>query len=106
LEDLPLSEVEEKFATIIVAQFGVDSASITPATRFLEDLQADSLAVVELIITVEEAFDIEIPDDVAAGHAERRRFYAVLHLDGIRSPLDAVRAAIVSKTKPAGHSRR
>lgn len=55
----------EKIREILVEQFGVDESSITPDTSFVDDLGADSLDVVELIMAIEEAFDMEIPDGEA-----------------------------------------
>lgn len=55
----------EKICEVLVAQFGVDKSAIKPETSFIDDLGADSLDVVELIMAIEEAFDIEIPDEVA-----------------------------------------
>ncbi len=49
---------------IVVEQLGVDEATITPETSF-EDLNADSLDIVELIMALEEAFDLDIPDEEA-----------------------------------------
>jgi len=60
-----MSDLEERLASILVAQFEVDAGSITPATRFQKDLKADSLEVVELIMTVEETFNIVVDDDAA-----------------------------------------
>lgn len=50
---------------IIVEQLGVDEASVTPEARFIDDLGADSLDIVELIMALEEEFDLEIPDEEA-----------------------------------------
>ncbi len=55
----------EKIREVIVAQFGVDESAVNLETSFIDDLGADSLDVVELIMAIEEAFDIEIPDDMA-----------------------------------------
>ncbi len=55
----------EKICEVLVAQFGVDKSAIKLGTSFVDDLGADSLDVVELIMAIEEAFDIEIPDEVA-----------------------------------------
>jgi acyl carrier protein len=55
--------VEEKVKQIIVEQLQVDEAEVTPGASFQEDLGADSLDVVELVMQFEEAFDIEIPDE-------------------------------------------
>jgi acyl carrier protein len=57
--------VEEKVKTIIVEQLQVDEAEVTPGASFQEDLGADSLDVVELVMQFEEAFDLEIPDEDA-----------------------------------------
>jgi acyl carrier protein len=57
--------VEEKIKGIIVDQLQVDEAEVTPGASFQEDLGADSLDVVELVMQFEEAFDIEIPDEAA-----------------------------------------
>jgi acyl carrier protein len=58
-------EVEEKVKGIIAEQLGVEISSVTPDASFTEDLGADSLDAVELIMAIEEAFDIEIPDEEA-----------------------------------------
>ena len=57
--------VEEKVKQIIVEQLGVDEGEVTPNASFVDDLGADSLDTVELVMAFEEAFDIEIPDDEA-----------------------------------------
>jgi len=59
------AEIEEKVKGIIAEQLGVEVASVTPDASFTEDLGADSLDAVELIMAIEEAFDIEIPDEEA-----------------------------------------
>ena len=55
----------EKVRDIIVEQLGVDASAVKPDTAFIDDLGADSLDVVELIMALEEAFDMEIPDTEA-----------------------------------------
>ena len=50
---------------IIVEQLGVDDAQVTPDAHFIDDLGADSLDTVELILSFEEAFNISIPDEEA-----------------------------------------
>lgn len=55
----------EKIREVIVEQFGIDESAVTPDTAFIDDLGADSLDVVELIMALEEAFDMEIPDEEA-----------------------------------------
>lgn len=58
-------DVEGKVKKIIVEQLGVDEAEVTPDASFVEDLGADSLDTVELIMVLEEEFGIEIPDEDA-----------------------------------------
>lgn len=60
-----MPSVEEKVKQIIVEQLGVDEAEVTPTAHFVDDLGADSLDIVELVMTFEEAFEIEIPDEEA-----------------------------------------
>ena len=55
----------DKVKAIVVEQLGVDEAEVTIDSTFIDDLGADSLDIVELIMAFEEEFDIEIPDDVA-----------------------------------------
>jgi acyl carrier protein len=57
--------VEEKVKQIIVDQLGVEPADVTAASSFVDDLGADSLDRVELVMALEETFDIEIPDEAA-----------------------------------------
>jgi len=56
---------EKKFKEIIVDRLGVDPNEITPEASFIDDLGADSLDTVELVMALEEEFDIEIPDEDA-----------------------------------------
>ena len=55
----------EKIKNIIVEQLGIDESKVTPEASFIDDLGADSLDMVELIMAIEEEFDIEIPDSDA-----------------------------------------
>ncbi|MBQ3225622.1 MAG: acyl carrier protein [Clostridia bacterium] len=55
----------EKVKAIVVEQLGVDESAVTPDASFLDDLGADSLDIVELIMALEEEFDLEIPDGEA-----------------------------------------
>jgi acyl carrier protein len=64
MEDRPMS-VEERVKSIIVEQLGVDADEVTPDASFVEDLGADSLDQVELIMAFEEEFGVEISDDEA-----------------------------------------
>ncbi|HKA36737.1 MAG TPA: acyl carrier protein [Thermoanaerobaculia bacterium] len=57
--------VEDKVKSIIVEQLGVDANEVTPEASFVDDLGADSLDTVELVMAFEEAFNIEIPDEAA-----------------------------------------
>ena len=57
--------VEEKVKSIIVEQLGVDEEEVTPDASFVDDLGADSLDTVELVMAFEEEFGVEIPDDAA-----------------------------------------
>jgi len=57
--------VEEKVKEIIIDQLGVDDKQVTATASFIDDLGADSLDTVELVMALEEEFDIEIPDDEA-----------------------------------------
>jgi acyl carrier protein len=57
--------VEDKVKEIIVDQLGVDEKQVTSEANFIDDLGADSLDTVELVMALEEEFDIEIPDEEA-----------------------------------------
>jgi len=57
--------VQEKVKGIIVEQLGVDPEKVKLEAKFIEDLGADSLDIVELVMAMEEEFDIEIPDEDA-----------------------------------------
>ena len=57
--------IEEKVKDIIVEQLGVNPEQVTPQASFIEDLGADSLDIVELVMAFEEEFGVEIPDDAA-----------------------------------------
>lgn len=58
-------EVKEKVKQIIVEQLGVDEAQVTDGASFVDDLGADSLDIVELVMAFEESFELEIPDEDA-----------------------------------------
>ncbi|OGW17680.1 MAG: acyl carrier protein [Nitrospinae bacterium RIFCSPLOWO2_12_FULL_47_7] len=57
--------IEKKVAEIIVDQLGVDEKQVIPTASFVDDLGADSLDTVELVMALEEEFDVEIPDEDA-----------------------------------------
>ena len=65
LETMSSEEVFDKVKEIIVEQLGVAEDSVTEEASFIDDLGADSLDIVELIMALEEEFDIEIPDSDA-----------------------------------------
>lgn len=60
-----MPSIEEKIRRIIVDQLGVDAGEVTGSSSFVDDLGADSLDRVELVMAFEETFDIEIPDQDA-----------------------------------------
>ena len=62
---MSITEHEAKIIDIIANQLGVDKEMVTPAANIVDDLGADSLDVVELVMALEEAFDTEIPDEDA-----------------------------------------
>ncbi|MES2213155.1 MAG: acyl carrier protein [Pseudomonadota bacterium] len=59
------SSIKDRVIEIIVEQLGLDRGALKPESKFVDDLGADSLATVELIMALEEEFDIEIPDEQA-----------------------------------------
>jgi acyl carrier protein len=58
-------EVFERVKKVIIEQLGVTESAVTSEASFLDDLSADSLDIVELVMALEEEFDIEIPDEDA-----------------------------------------
>lgn len=60
-----MATVSERVMDIVATQLGVSKDQITPETNFVNDLGADSLDQVELVMELEEEFDINIPDDAA-----------------------------------------
>jgi len=61
------SEIEVRVCSIVSKRLGVASKDVRPDSAFIEELGADSLEVVELVMELEEAFDTEIPDDAVEG---------------------------------------
>ncbi|KAE8178114.1 acyl carrier protein [Photobacterium carnosum] len=60
-----MSNIEERVRKIIIEQLGVDEAEVKNEASFVDDLGADSLDTVELVMALEEEFDTEIPDEEA-----------------------------------------
>jgi acyl carrier protein len=62
---MPTTNIEAKVKSIIADQLGVGEDEIKPESSFIEDLGADSLDIVELVMAMEEEFEVEIPDEEA-----------------------------------------
>ncbi len=60
-----MSDVEARVKSVVVEQLGVDESEVTNAASFVDDLGADSLDTVELVMALEEEFGTEIPDEEA-----------------------------------------
>lgn len=60
-----MSEISQKVVDIVVEKLSVDAAEVVPTASFTNDLGADSLDTVELIMALEEAFDLQIPEEDA-----------------------------------------
>ena len=60
-----MSTIEERVKKVVIDQFGVEAEQVTMEASFVDDLGADSLDTVELVMALEEEFDAEIPDDQA-----------------------------------------
>ena len=60
-----MSEIQDQVKKIVVDHLGIDEAKVVPEAKFIDDLGADSLDTVELVMAFEEKFGIEIPDDAA-----------------------------------------
>ena len=60
-----MSSIEDRVKKIVVEQLGVSEDQVTPDASFVDDLGADSLDTVELVMALEEEFDAELPDDQA-----------------------------------------
>ena len=60
-----MSEIADKVKKIVVEHLGVEESKVTPEASFIDDLGADSLDTVELVMAFEEEFGVEIPDDAA-----------------------------------------
>ena len=64
-ENVCMNTIEERVKKIVVEQLGVKAEEVTPASSFTNDLGADSLDIVELVMALEEEFETEIPDEEA-----------------------------------------
>lgn len=64
-EEQVLNSVEERVTDIVVEQLGLERDKVHPESKFVDDLGADSLDTVELVMALEEEFEIEIPDEEA-----------------------------------------
>ena len=60
-----MSEIKEQVTKMVVDHLGIDETKVIPEAKFIDDLGADSLDTVELVMAFEEEFGIEIPDDAA-----------------------------------------
>tara|TARA_Y100000590_G_scaffold86986_1_gene97399 strand:+ start:182 stop:415 length:234 start_codon:yes stop_codon:yes gene_type:complete len=60
-----MSDIQDQVIKIVVDHLGIDESKVTPNSKFIDDLGADSLDTVELVMAFEEKFNIEIPDDAA-----------------------------------------
>ncbi|HBO58762.1 MAG TPA: acyl carrier protein [Alphaproteobacteria bacterium] len=60
-----MSDIAERVKKIVVEHLGVDASKVTDSSSFIDDLNADSLDTVELVMAFEEEFSVEIPDDAA-----------------------------------------
>ena len=60
-----MSDIEGEVKKIVIEHLGIEESKVTPEAKFIDDLGADSLDTVELVMAFEEKFNIEIPDDAA-----------------------------------------
>ena len=60
-----MTDTEKKIKYIVVKHLGIEDTKVTPESKFIDDLGADSLDTVELVMAFEEEFGVEIPDDAA-----------------------------------------
>ena len=68
-----MSDIADRVKKIVVEHLGVEEDKVTEGASFIDDLGADSLDTVELVMAFEEEFGIEIPDDAAENHPDLRR---------------------------------
>jgi acyl carrier protein len=87
-----MASVDERVKQIVVEQLGVDEGEVTASASFVDDLGADSLDRVELVMAFEEAFDLEIPDEDAEKISTVKD--AIEYIESTRR--------LASKSRPAG----
>ncbi len=68
-----MSDIGDRVKKIVVEHLGVEAEKVTDGASFIDDLGADSLDTVELVMAFEEEFGVEIPDDAAGNHPDGRR---------------------------------
>ena len=99
-----MAAVADKVKSIIVEQLGVDEEEVTPEASFVDDLGADSLDTVELVMAFEEEFGIEIPDEDAEKITRVKE--AVEYIEGARQEQEVACPAASSRAGPAAARRR
>ena len=67
VENAGAASVQDRIRALVAEQLGVDVADVAPTAAILDDLGADSLDVVELVMSLEDVFDIEVPDEEVDG---------------------------------------
>ncbi len=77
-----MSELKQRLIEIVSTQLGVESEEVVPDARILDDLGADSLDVVELVMSLEEAFDLTVPDEDVEALATIGEMQAYLERNG------------------------
>ena len=83
------TEIESKVIDIVAEQMGVDKSTITRETNFTNDLHADSLDTVELVIEFEDEFETSIPDTVNSPSNRNSRLLRRVHRDGNRDRIQS-----------------
>ena len=103
---MPDQEIENKVKQIIVDELGVDENEVTPNARFIDDLGADSLDTVELVMRFEEEFGIEIPDEDAEKIQSVRDAYNYIDQHKKYLPIFDCRLPIASNRQSAIGNRQ
>src|ERR1044071_9739055 len=96
--------IEEKVKDIIVEQLGVNPEQVTPTASFIEDLGADSLDIVELVMAFEEEFSVEVPDEDAEKLQTVGDVVKYIEEKASKPEVIAHRTAFVSATQNAAPS--